>query len=493
MVMADRYVEDIRNGRRFRGPSPANGFSEDSSDEEERGGGGMRVGNDFQVKVPAFDPDAKPENKADAILVWAPCPDLKDAKIDEYLQIAKEKHGYNMEQALGMLFWHKHNVEKALADLPNFTPFPDEWTVEDKVLFEQAFSFHGKSFHRIRQMLPDKSIASLVKYYYSWKKTRSRTSLMDRQAKKFTMKGDGDKLDEDSENGSKNNSDTEENKEEAKDDNSCSNCGVMSSQLNPTPKGSMCSSCYQYWRRTGVMRSVGPKRHEHGQHRHNPMRHKRKPPRGMYLSNDDLKSMVSGPPGQAEAILKSLDTELVSAKRQVQNNKQMLGLLKHKLAGGSDMFKMNDSGNKINSKWTNEELLLAVQGVRKYGKDFSAIAEVIGTKTEAHVRSFFVNFRRRYNLDEVLAEYETEHGLESSKGKNDNDVEVMEIDPKDVEPIKTASPTPASVPPPLLKQPQAESPQKTQQRLLPQQNQRTILQQPPPLIKPNTNKTTPAS
>jgi len=56
-------------------------------------------------------------------------------------------------QALGMLFWHKHNFEKALADLPNFTPFPDEWTVEDKVLFEQAFNFHGKSFHRIRQMV----------------------------------------------------------------------------------------------------------------------------------------------------------------------------------------------------------------------------------------------------------------------------------------------------------------------------------------------------
>jgi hypothetical protein len=65
------------------------------------------------------------------------------------------------------------------------------------------------------------------------------------------------------------------------------------------------------------------------------------------------------------------------------------------------------------------------KGVRKYGKDFSAIAEVIGTKTEAHVRSFFVNFRRRYNLDEVLAEYEAEHGLESSKAKIENDVEVV--------------------------------------------------------------------
>ena len=58
-----------------------------------------------------------------------------------------------MLQALGMLFWHKHNVDRALTDLANFTPFPDEWTVEDKVLFEQAFSFHGKSFHRIRQMV----------------------------------------------------------------------------------------------------------------------------------------------------------------------------------------------------------------------------------------------------------------------------------------------------------------------------------------------------
>lgn len=62
---------------------------------------------------------------------------------------------------------------------------------------------------------------------------------------------------------------------------------------------------------------------------------------------------------------------------------------------------------------------LSIAGVRKYGKDFVAIAEVIGNKTEAHVRSFFVNFRRRYNLDEVLSEYETEHGTECSKDDDD--------------------------------------------------------------------------
>lgn len=67
--------------------------------------------------------------------------------------LAKDKYGYNGEQALGMLFWHKHDLDRAVLDLANFTPFPDEWSVEDKVLFEQAFQFHGKSFHRIRQMV----------------------------------------------------------------------------------------------------------------------------------------------------------------------------------------------------------------------------------------------------------------------------------------------------------------------------------------------------
>ena len=29
----------------------------------------------------------------------------------------------------------------------------DEWTMEDKILFEQAYSSHGKSFKRIQQIV----------------------------------------------------------------------------------------------------------------------------------------------------------------------------------------------------------------------------------------------------------------------------------------------------------------------------------------------------
>lgn len=54
--------------------------------------------------------------------------------------------------------------------------------------------------------LPDKTIASLVKYYYSWKKTRSRTSVMDRQ-EKIKLK---DGSENGSENGSNEDSDAED-------------------------------------------------------------------------------------------------------------------------------------------------------------------------------------------------------------------------------------------------------------------------------------------
>ncbi|KAK0052184.1 REST corepressor 3 [Biomphalaria pfeifferi] len=441
--MSDKNGDNFRNGRRSRDASSQSDDSSDDSDQDN----GMRIGEEYQAVIPEYTPDAKYDGKPEAMLVWAPSNNLSDAKVDEYIRIAKDLHDYNMEQALGMLFWHKHNIDRALSDLPNFTPFPDEWSVEDKVLFEQAFGFHGKSFHRIKQMLPDKPISALVKYFYSWKRTRSRSSVMDRQAKRL---GNGGESEDGSGNSS--NSDEEEKSKENKDKNGCINCGVITSQLHVTPKGSLCHSCYQYWRRTGVMRSAGPKRHDsQTTGRHNAIKHKRKPPKGMYLDQNDLLAMVSGPPNQPEAILKSLDSELISLKRMVQNNKQMLSQQKHKLSSGLDDFKPPESGFRINARWTNEELLLAVQGVRKYGKDFKAIAEVIGNKTEAHVRSFFVNFRRRYNLDEVLGEYEAEHGKsdwsKNEKGKDEED-DVKEAEMKmDVDASESLAMGKASTPP----------------------------------------------
>ncbi|GCB86239.1 hypothetical protein scyTo_0026984, partial [Scyliorhinus torazame] len=58
-----------------------------------------------------------------------------------------------------------------------------------------------------------------------------------------------------------------------------------------------------------------------------------------------------------------------------------------------------------------------------------AIAEVIGNKTLAQVNTFFVSYRRRFNLEEILQEWEAEQevqghptsiqpGLDDGNGSN---------------------------------------------------------------------------
>lgn len=44
------------------------------------------------------------------------------------------------------------------------------------------------------------------------------------------------------------------------------------------------------------------------------------------------------------------------------------------------------------------------------------VAEVIGNKTLAQVSSFFVSYRRRFNLDEVVKEWQAEQDVASTQG-----------------------------------------------------------------------------
>lgn len=101
-----------------------------------------------------------------------------------------------------------------------------------------------------------------------------------------------------------------------------------------------------------------------------------------------------------------------------------MGSLKRKNSDASDDLRPNDmngNGAKINSRWSNEEVLLVVQGIKKYGKDFQAIAETIGSKSAGQVRLFFTNHKRKYDLDGAMKEYYKQQQLMSQElgnGKN---------------------------------------------------------------------------
>ena len=50
-------------------------------------------------------------------------------------------------------------------------------------------------------------------------------------------------------------------------------------------------------------------------------RHKRKPPRGMYLDHEDLLTFCGEPEMQSESVLKGMDSEIVALKRLVKKKK----------------------------------------------------------------------------------------------------------------------------------------------------------------------------
>ncbi|XP_069824349.1 REST corepressor 2 isoform X2 [Dendropsophus ebraccatus] len=387
----------------------------DSSEDEAPRDSMIRVGSDYQAQIPDCKPDCAAQNNVEmkGMLVWSPNHFVSDAKLDEYISMAKEKHGYNVEQ------------------------------------------------------LPDKIIPSLVKYYYSWKKTRSRTSVMDRQARRLQSK-------------------REEGSEDADDVHKIGDNDLDATDIKKEDTQTSASSG-----------KPGPVKKEPvvSQYRHHPLRSRRRPPKGMHLSKSDIAGVCASPEMPA-ITLSHLDTQLVSLKRQVQNIKQMNSSLKETLNGGISNLRPPELNMKLNARWTTDEQLLAVQAVRRYGKDFQAISEVLGNKTPSQVKTFFISYRRRFNLEEVLQEWEAEQDvapsnapLDSTSTVNEDEDEVQITSVSSTTQTGTTNTTapPAaatlSLPPPLLR-PALPSAPTLHRQPPPLQPGRLLQPRPPPLVRP---------
>ncbi|MBV99468.1 REST corepressor 3, partial [Eschrichtius robustus] len=157
--------------------------------------------------------------------------------------------------------------------------------------------------------LPDKTIASLVKYYYSWKKTRSRTSLMDRQARKLANRH--------------NQGDSPLGIETKHFIEWINQRYVMLYAHFPLIDELLCVCAFGLGNTDQPVQTskigLGRREYQSLQHRHHSQRSKCRPPKGMYLTQEDVVA-VSCSPNAANTILRQLDMELISLKRQVIGN-----------------------------------------------------------------------------------------------------------------------------------------------------------------------------
>ena len=433
---------------------------------------GMRVGHSYQAEIPqfiAYAPAPEYYEVEKAIRVWSPNNKIPDHVLDKYIFTAKEKFYYNVEQALGMLSWHKFDINRAYCDLPNFVPYPNEWSVEDKVLFEQAYQFHEKQFNKIKQMLPDKSMASLINYYYTWKKTRTRASLMERQTRRFAAKrntdsnGPSDEEEAEDENGQDTSKDEEVEKEPEQQDEDKTNdhchlkcceslreesqiaCCLCNVELRNHSKNNaiivdgvidnFCEKCYMSWRASGK-KIVSDA--EFGDCFYTITSKDAPSKRQILFSYSDVLNLVQGTPEHGDLMLRYLDTQIEDRMRDIQTKKQTLSQVNLKIQPIADQIadlnldEFHDilPEYKPTRAWTPEETQLVIQGLRRYGTDFSAISDVVRTKSPEAIKIFYAAQKERLGLGLLVNEFE--NTKEASTAPKEEKIEPTQSQPTSI-------------------------------------------------------------
>ncbi|EAA06143.5 AGAP000072-PA [Anopheles gambiae str. PEST] len=161
-----------------------------------------RVGSAYQADIPEFVPPdrrrSEERQNEPEVPLWVPQENIPEAALQEFLTVAKGRHSFNEEQAMALLYREGYNLERAYHALPTYIVHHETWAEEQRVLFAEAHYFYDNNFHLYHRILPNKSLHSIVQYYYKWKNDptapRMKSKILKKKRRAVSALGRGSAL-----------------------------------------------------------------------------------------------------------------------------------------------------------------------------------------------------------------------------------------------------------------------------------------------------------
>ncbi|TRY94467.1 hypothetical protein DNTS_011385, partial [Danionella cerebrum] len=286
--------------------------------------------------------------------------------------------------------------------------FMNVWTEHEKEIFKEKFVQHPKNFGLIASFLERKCVSDCVLFYYLTKKSQNYKTLVRRnfgnrrrRNQQITRPSQEDKTeDKNEEDKSEKKEDEEKKEEEEKDEKEDS-------------------------KDIGKDKEKCEGEEEEGKEQSTPRGRKTANSQGRRKGRITTRSMANN---EASSVLpeeppapppEPAVPEPTPAFKPEPAQKATREPAKPSPAASADPRGAVEAGES--SRWTEEEMEIAKKGLVEHGRNWPAIAKMVGTKSEAQCKNFYFNNKRRYNLDSLLRQHKGSRRLRGNRDQSLSD------------------------------------------------------------------------
>ncbi|CAH8870469.1 unnamed protein product [Trichobilharzia szidati] len=441
----------IKRTNTFKSPKS---FKGDKSQEE----GCSRVGSSFQAQIPEYTEeidcyDSKnPPHKE--FSVWMPNQQPNAEELNSYLEFAKQ-YEYTQELAMILLHWHNYDIEKAIDDIPNYSPAYSKWTKNEVKKFLRCIdSKPRKDFVEAKRTVPGRRMGDICALYYSiaapfkaGNRSKYHNQLIEQCYSRAVRAGlvtcrwrKSSSIEETLVNTPKPELTEDPLEGEIKSFlvnlvGASKATDLLGNELLSSPQRIQTPIVFHSPAKS--IQSASPSSPIKGSSASVRLENDLSPttmpttnayqtssseassendsdsicqgkgkghslPSGAYYDHEEFLTFLNMTNDQ---LLQEKETELSYLQRINEELREQMDITEARsrsVLHNMDLLKPNEGFPKISYRWTKTDLAFVLTAMSKYGYDFATIAQNVGTKSESFIRDFYNRFRDRFTLDSII-------------------------------------------------------------------------------------------